>query len=107
MKPIYLEKVKVFVLYAVKIVEGELIDQVLDILNKSYQSQAIDLYSNLFEDYKELNCAEEYLQGDEIMIFLTAYLYKKSIQNYKVSTLIFNSESMVDFHKHLVTFLKV
>jgi hypothetical protein len=64
MKPTYLEKVKVFVLYAVKIVEGELIDQVLSILNKSYQSQGLDLYANLFEDYKELNCAEEYLQGD-------------------------------------------
>jgi hypothetical protein len=51
----------------------------------------MELYSSLFEDYKELNCAEEYLQGDEIMIFLTIYTYKKAIQNYKVSTQIFGS----------------
>ena len=79
----------------------------LGILNKCYETVGVELYSSLFEDYKELNCAEEYLQGDEIMIFLTVYLYKKAIEKYKVSTKIFNSESMVDFHKHFVTFLKV
>ncbi len=46
-----------FVLYAVKIVDGELIDQVFEILNKCYDNVGIDLYSSLFEDYKELNCA--------------------------------------------------
>lgn len=64
MKQVFLEKVKVFVLYAVKIVEGELIDQVFAILSKCYENLGFGLYSSLFEDYKELNCAEEYLQGD-------------------------------------------
>ena len=94
-------------LYAVKIVEGELIDQVFAILNKCYRNMGHELYGSLFEDYKELNCAEEYLQGDEIMIFLTVYLYKKAIENYKVRSEVYGCESMVDFHKHLVTFLKV
>lgn len=51
----------------------------------------IEIYSSLFEDYKELNCAEEYLQGDEIMIFLTMYLYKRAIKSYKVSARIFGT----------------
>lgn len=57
LKPVYLEKVKVFVLYAVKIVEGELMDEVLGILKKGYEQVGVDLYASLFEDYKELNCA--------------------------------------------------
>ena len=37
------------------------------------------IFLSLFEDYKELECAEEYLQGDEIMLFFTIYIYKKAM----------------------------
>jgi len=48
LRQMFLEKVKVFVLYAVKIVEGDLINQVLEILNKSYENMGIEIYSSLF-----------------------------------------------------------
>jgi hypothetical protein len=35
------------------------------------------MFLALFLDYKDLYCTEEYLQGDEIMLFFTMYLYKK------------------------------
>lgn len=58
LKQVFLEKVKVFVLYAVKIVEGDLIDRLFAILERSYGAVGGEFCSRLFEDYKELNCAE-------------------------------------------------
>lgn len=34
------------------------------------------LYTLLFEDFKEFNSAEEYLQGDEVMLFFTRFLFR-------------------------------
>ena len=57
---------------------AELIDQIFRVLDERYylRNQA-GMFLALFEDYKDLYCAEEYLQGDEIMLFFTIYLYKK------------------------------
>ena len=41
------------------------------------------------------------------MVFFTVYLYKKAIQKYSITTKLFGQESMLDFHKHFLTFLKV
>jgi hypothetical protein len=52
------------VLYACKICESSSLDPIFDLIEKSYGSDINVLYMMLFEDFKELNCAEEYLQGD-------------------------------------------
>ena len=74
----YLEKIRVFVLYAIKIASNELIDQIFKVLDERYYNRnRAGMFLALFEDYKDLYCAEEYLQGDETMLFFTIYLYKK------------------------------
>ena len=53
----FLQKIKIFVLFAVKVADGDLLDNILDIIDKAYMKSSLELYVNLFEDYKELNCA--------------------------------------------------
>jgi hypothetical protein len=70
----YLEKIKVFVLYACKVCEPAQLKPVFDLIERGYGDNIDILYMLLFEDFKELNCAEEYLQGDEVMLFFTRFL---------------------------------
>jgi hypothetical protein len=52
------------VLFAVKVADPELFDRILAILDRAYSRSSLELCLNLFEDYRELNCTEENLQGD-------------------------------------------
>lgn len=56
--PEYLEKIKIFVLYACKVCESSSLDPIFDLIEKSYGGDINVLYMMLFEDFKELNCAE-------------------------------------------------
>jgi hypothetical protein len=73
------------VLFAVKVVDPDLFDKILDLIDKAYERSSLELCVNLFEDYRELNCTEENLQGDEISLFFTFYLYRKALKYNKVS----------------------
>ena len=56
--PEYLDKIRIFVLYAVKIASPDLIDRIFKVIDEKYllrNQQA--LFLTLFEDYKELSCA--------------------------------------------------
>ena len=76
----YLEKIRIFILYAIKITSPHLIDRIFEVLDQKYiMRNRQGIFLSLFEDYKELECAEEYLQGDEIMLFFTIYIYKKAM----------------------------
>lgn len=61
-------------LYACKVCEPAQLKPVFDLIERSYGDTTETLYMLLFEDFKELNCAEEYLQGDEVMLFFTRFL---------------------------------
>jgi len=54
-------------------------------MDRAYSRSSLELYINLFEDYRELNCADESLQGDEIALFFTFYLYRRAIKQYNIS----------------------
>jgi hypothetical protein len=40
------------------VVDPLLMDQILEIMDKAYARSSLELYINLFEDYRELNCAD-------------------------------------------------
>jgi hypothetical protein len=101
-----LDKVKIFVLFAVKVADPELFDKILGILDRAYERSSLELCLNLFEDYRELNCTEENLQGDEISLFFTFYLYRKALQGTKVSIQAFGETLPHKFHDHYLAFLK-
>jgi hypothetical protein len=53
---VFLDKIKIFVLFAVKVADPQLFDNILNLIDKAYESSSLELCVNLFEDYKELNC---------------------------------------------------
>jgi hypothetical protein len=54
----YLEKIRIFVLYALKIASTELIYQVFEVLDQRYYCRnRAGMFLALFEDYKDLYCA--------------------------------------------------
>jgi hypothetical protein len=53
-----LEKIKIFLLFAIKVADADILDLIFPILDEHYSKSSLDLYVNLFEDYKELNCNE-------------------------------------------------
>jgi hypothetical protein len=65
---------------------------VFDLIERSYGDSIDVLYMLLFEDFKELNCAEEYLQGDEVMLFFTRFLMQIATRNCEVSFETFGVE---------------
>lgn len=91
-QPEYLEKIKIFVLYACKVCEPAQLKPVFDLIERSYSSKIEVLYMLLFEDFKELNCAEEYLQGDEVMLFFTRFLMQIATRQCEVSVESFGVE---------------
>jgi hypothetical protein len=46
------------------------------------------------------------LQGDEIALFFTFYLYRKALQGANVSVQAFGEPLPVRFHDHYLAFLK-
>lgn len=103
---VFLDKIKIFVLFAVKVADPQLFDNILNLIDKAYESSSLELCVNLFEDYKELNCTEENLQGDEISLFFTFYLYRKALQKSKVSIDAFGEIMPENFHDHFLSFIK-
>ena len=58
-----MEKIKIFVLYAIKAANDQHIYRLFEIIDRSY-GDSVDFYACLFEDYKDLKCAEDFLEGD-------------------------------------------
>jgi hypothetical protein len=101
-----LEKVKIFLLFAVKVADAEVLEQIFTILDEHYAKSSLDLYVNLFEDYKELNCNEENLQGDEITMFFTYYLYRRATQVNKPIVTVFSEPRSQTMHDYFLYFLR-
>lgn len=102
----FFAKIKIFVLYCIKVADAQLIDRIFDVLDTAYCRDSHALYANLFEDYRELNCVEENLQGDEIALLFTFYLYKKAIKSYNVTIEALGVDHGPDLHVHFLNFLK-
>lgn len=83
-----------------------MLEQIFVILDEHYNKSSLDLYVNLFEDYKELNCNEENLQGDEITIFFTYYLYRKAIQNNRPMITAFGEPKFDRMHSYFLYYLR-
>ena len=43
-----LEKIKIFLLFAVKVVDSVILEEILGILDQHYNKSSLDLYVNLF-----------------------------------------------------------
>ena len=76
-------------LYALKIASPELVYEIFDILDQKYYRNKSTLFLTLFDDYRDLSCEEEYLQGDEVMLFFTTYLYKKALNKCSTSLKVY------------------
>ena len=67
---------KLFALFACKVCSNEQIESLFKLIESVYGNNIGILYTLLFEDFKEFNCSEQYLQGDEVMLLFTRFLYR-------------------------------
>ena len=76
-------------LFAVKVADADVLEEIFKIFDEHSAKSSLDFYLHLFEDYKELNCNEENLQGDEITMFFTYYLYRRATEKNKPMVTVF------------------
>lgn len=91
-------------MYALKVASTDLIEKVFDILDKKYYRNRSALFLTLFDDYRDLSCDEEYLQGDEVMILFTTYLYKKSLPKTDVELRAYGVETSPEHTKLFLSY---